>query len=430
MKSISKNTTYVPNRDVKELMLVLKGELKKISGSDIIDGVYVKNKKTTSKMPQSSVSEILEKLKSIQKENEAELGIGETEIKELLNAGFNAKDIEIIYTGYSPSSVNADTEFGNTTSGFISSYADYQKKAVKSIVESASQGMYEIGLKYPDFNWKSIIDKYKIKSTPKIVTKSIGDYEYKYEVYFGNGIAIGHSIANKRRSETWQYDGSSIGELTSKPSKYQKDKSYKAGFNGGYWGIVVKSKDAVYSIVDELLKQSGSYVKDLELFENRLGGIGINEVKNEKFAKGGGVENIEVVPISDDDKLNILVKKKNYTEMSNSEKINFFDNLLKIKHNGEKYTAVGYESIGKGRTFTLEEAKENAKIFKKAYSNYDFIVKEVIGNWAEKDITKKSYVVMSNKKFSQEELSYIKPFVKFSNGGGVGSSFEYTIGGL
>jgi hypothetical protein len=368
MKSVSKNTTYVPNRDVKELMLVLKGELKKISGSDIIDGVYVKNKKTTSKMPQSSVSEILEKLKSIQKENDAELGIGETEIKELLNAGFNAKDIEIIYSGYSPSSVNADTEFGNTTSGFVSSYADYQKRGVKSIVESASQGMYEIGLKYPDFNWKSIIDKYKIKSTPKIVTKSIRDYEYKYEVYFGNGIAIGHSIAYKSGSEAWQDEGNAIGELTSKPSKFQKDRSYKAGFNGGYWGIVVKSKDAVYSIVDDLLKQSGSYVKDLELFENRLGGIGINEVKNEKFAKGGGVG--EITP-----ELNELVTKRAqeiYSKEKGKTKADFdkfFDKAIR---------EFGYEP----------------KLYHK-------IMSEIGGEYEE-----------------------------YSKGGGVGSQFEYTIGGL
>lgn len=138
-----------------------------------------------------------------------------------------------------------------------------------------------------------------------------------------------------------------------------------------------------------------------------------------RLVDGGGVGHIEVVPISDDDKLNILIKKKNYSEMSTSEKMKFFDDLLKIKHNGETFTAVGYESVGKGSTFPLEEAKENAKILKKAYPNYDFIVKEVIGNWAEKDITKKSYVVMSNRKFSQQELGHIKPFVKFAGGGGV-----------
>ena len=402
MKSVSKNTTYVPNRDVKELMLILKGELKKISGSDIIDGVYVKNKKTTSKMPQSSVSEILEKLKSIQKENDAELGIGETEIKELLNAGFNAKDIEIIYSGYSPSSVNADTEFGNTTSGFISSYADYQKRGVKSIVESASQGMYEIGLKYPDFNWKSIIDKYKIKSTPKIVTKSIRDYEYKYEVYFGNGIAIGHSIAYKSGSEAWQDEGNAIGELTSKPSKFQKDRSYKAGFNGGYWGIVVKSKDAVYSIVDDLLKQSGSYVKDLELFENRLGGIGINEVKNEKFAKGGGVG-----------------KKRSLMSMAN---------LVDWKGEGiKKWYMRSYptdelgEELNDDVTFRdLMDALNNKQDVYELMGVADSVVRERLFQYLSL-VYDVDYDVVYKKWLNIDD---------YANGGGVGSQFEYTIGGL
>jgi hypothetical protein len=290
---ISKNTIYVPNRDVKELMLVLKGELKKIKGSDIIDGVYVKNKaKSSSGKSETSVNEILNKLKSIQKENDAELGIGETEIRELLNSGFDAKDIEAIYAGYSPKTVNADTEFGKTTSGLVNSYADYQKKGIKAILESTSNGMYEIGLKYPDFDWKNIISKYEIKSTPKIITMSFsGGREYKYEVYFGKGIAIGHSIARKSKpSDNWEEEGTEIGVLSGKATKYQKERDYKSGFNGGYWGIVVKSKESVYQIVDELLKQSGSYVKDLEVFQNGLGGISIDNVKNEKFEKGGFTE--------------------------------------------------------------------------------------------------------------------------------------------
>jgi hypothetical protein len=42
-KKGSSDYTYVPNKDVKELSVVVKGELKKLMGSDILDGVYVKN---------------------------------------------------------------------------------------------------------------------------------------------------------------------------------------------------------------------------------------------------------------------------------------------------------------------------------------------------------------------------------------------------
>jgi hypothetical protein len=42
-KKGSKDYTYVPNKDVKELSVVIDSESKELKGSDILDGVYVKN---------------------------------------------------------------------------------------------------------------------------------------------------------------------------------------------------------------------------------------------------------------------------------------------------------------------------------------------------------------------------------------------------
>jgi hypothetical protein len=277
--SISKNTTYVPNRDVKELMVVLKGELTKLKGKDILDGVYVKNKRKPSPSTESP-KEIMAVLKKAAKDSDygAEIGFDESDIKSLLESGFSAQDVKNIYIGYTPPLVNADTEFGKTTSGLITRSGDSQKNFIAEIVKNAKNGYFEIGLKYPnDFNWKPIIEKYKISREPKIIETEGVVRKVKFEIYLGKGVAIGHQYSYK-----WNED-----KKWSEEEKYGKLDSKNPEFKGGYWGIVTKSVEDMYFIVDTLLKQSKGYLKDCELFLNRLGGIGVEDVENEKFAKGG-----------------------------------------------------------------------------------------------------------------------------------------------
>jgi hypothetical protein len=284
--SISKNTTYVPNRDVKELMVVLKGELTKLKGKDILDGVYVKNKRKPSPSTESP-KEIMAVLKKAAKDSDygAEIGFDESDIKSLLESGFSAQDVKNIYIGYTPRLVNADTEFGKTTSGLITRSGDSQKNFIAEIVKNAKNGYFEIGLKYPnDFNWKPIIEKYDISREPKIIETKDVVRKNKFEIYLGKGVAIGHQYSYKYNEDKKWSKEDEYGILDSKNPSFEK----------GYWGIVTKNIEDMYFIVDTLLKQSKGYLKDCELFLNRLGGIGVEDVENEKFAKGGEVGVIKI----------------------------------------------------------------------------------------------------------------------------------------
>jgi hypothetical protein len=284
--SISKNTTYVPNRDVKELMVVLKGELTKLKGKDILDGVYVKNKRKPSPLTESP-KEIMAVLKKAAKDSDygAEIGFDESDIKSLLESGFSAQDVKNIYIGYTPRLVNADTEFGKTTSGLITRSGDSQKNFIAEIVKNAKNGYFEIGLKYPnDFNWKPIIEKYDISREPKIIETKDVVRKNKFEIYLGKGVAIGHQYSYKYNEDKKWSKEDEYGILDSKNPSFEK----------GYWGIVTKNIEDMYFIVDTLLKQSKGYLKDCELFLNRLGGIGVEDVENEKFAKGGEVGVIKI----------------------------------------------------------------------------------------------------------------------------------------
>jgi hypothetical protein len=291
---VLKKTTYVPNRDVKELMVVLKGSLTKLSGSDIIDGVYVKNSKSKS-APKENAKELFAQLEKQAKKDDYEIGFDESDIQKLFDAGFSVQDVKNIYFGYTPPIVNADTEFGDKTSGLDSFTADYQKRKIDLILQNSKDGFYEIGLKYPSFDWQSIIKKYSINAKPTIVTTDKSKtFRYKYEIYLGDGIAIGHAISTFR-DNSWEDSEDKIGILNlKKPTEYQKERDYKAGFNGGYWGIVVRNKEILYDVIDTLLKQNDSYLKDLEVFWNGLGGIDSENVEKLKFAKGGKTADLDL----------------------------------------------------------------------------------------------------------------------------------------
>lgn len=279
--SISKSTTYVPNRDVKELMVVLKGELTKLKGKDILDGVYVKNNRKPAGN-KNAAKELLAWFKKEAKNDPygREVGVDESDIEKLLGAGLSEQDVKNILLGYSPSSVKADTEFGSTIDGLITYTGEYQKENIDEIVSNVKNGYYEIGLKYPrGFDWKAIVNKYKISKTPKIIEIKKPQREVKCEIYLGDGVVVGHQYTYKWKGDRKWSEAEVYGELDSNNPK----------FENGYWGIVTKKKEDMYFIVDTLLKQSKGYVKDIALFNNNLGGIGSDEVANEKFRKGGKI---------------------------------------------------------------------------------------------------------------------------------------------
>ena len=404
---ISKSTKYVPNRDVKSLMVVLQGELKSLKGTDIVDGVYLKTgRSSATKNSTNNVNAILEKLKKIQKNNEydADLGLDKNDIQELIDAGFDGNDIEIIYGGYKAPVVNADTEFGDTTSGLVASDSGYQKRLAKRIAESGKKGMFEIGLKYPSFDWKQIVEHYKINVKPKIKIVNRGSYQYKYEIYLGNGVAIGHSIAYKREDKNdWEEDGGSVGVLNfNKPTAFQKSRNHKSGFNGGYWGIVIKNKKDVYYIIDTLLKQKSGYVKDVELFANGLGGISVSDVNDLQFAKGGNVNPLEK-------ELHKLQKELNSSRLSTYRQ---GDNSTE-EQNRQKERAAKLVRFNQVLAMLREDEITGEREGER---------KAGMDNYAKGGKTASSKPKMVRTQFEEEEFEY--------GNGGLLSGFNYSIGGL
>jgi hypothetical protein len=215
----------------------------------------------------------------------------------------------------------------------------------------------------------------------------------------------------------------SIAELKKKP-----EFSFLKGMNKGK---IADDQKRVAKPKGWRFKGKGKYRKPTasEIVAGKKRGNVYYEARNRRSdvsrivrLKDGGGVGVDVFNLSDDEILNLhLLKEDAFGKNRNSDKVAMYlSKALTFRNNGILFKAIGYNDEGRGRAMNFEEAKNTAIHLTKAYPNYTFIVRQVVGDWSNDDITSKDYVVMSDKDFSRTELSYIRPFVKYATGGGVG----------
>lgn len=228
---------------------------------------------------QTAIAEVVDRLADVDEKDRSAM-LHFERIKKLLDAGYTKPEIVTIMVGYGTvHKIQCDGEFVETSrpSGITKLQADYQDEAIKEYVEAAEKNAFELGLKYPEFNWSGIIKKYKIDLTPKIISvRKSGDYTYEYEVFVGKNIAIGHTLRTKKDEDAvWrEYKSAADGK-----------------FNNDYWGVVSSSKSVIEDVAATLVAQTSGYVKDLEIYVNGLGGISERELAGHliAYAKGGAI---------------------------------------------------------------------------------------------------------------------------------------------
>ena len=258
--------TYIPNKDVKELMVVLKGESKKLKGSDILDGVYAKNTALglnsnigkTKLLVDDAYEMIVKKAKDIDNDVSS---VKKSDIKKLMDASFDYKDLEVFYFGVSALDPNVDIAYGSGNFGLDE---EGMKDAIESYISAVNNKSFEIGLKYPELDWNKIIKKYKISKSGKEIDGEIKDYG-REKTYYVSTIFEGEKVVIGTTTDRVRYIN---GKKEPKDDYYQVDPNDLANFRGGYWGLVTSSKTIMYDIANTLLSQKGGYVKDMELFVN------------------------------------------------------------------------------------------------------------------------------------------------------------------
>lgn len=298
--SALKDASYISNRDIVSLTIKKGSDTITINGNDILDGVYLKNS-TTMSVPKESASDIVLKIITKAKELDKKVPfwgnlkekmtiVTASRVQKLLDSGYDTKEIMIIYLGInSVFDVTIDNEFSyNAISGLFDYEISYIDEAIENYVEIANSNEYELGLKYPELDWSKIIEKYNISKTPKEIpqekrTRGNEQTRYIYAIYEGDDVVIS-TTANRER---WL-----DGKKQPKDSYYFRKPITDGNFKDGYWGITSSKKEVIMDILSMIVTQStNSYVKDIAVFRNNLGGADAETlIENKiKFEQGGNI---------------------------------------------------------------------------------------------------------------------------------------------
>jgi len=297
---LSDRTIYVPNRDIKELTIALKNELKTVSGSQVVDGVYLKKKATLSKKKDDLIEKLhgfinSDKTKSEEFKKAAIKFINTSHINKLRKDGLT--DRQIIGYMVGPAfifDIKCDAEFNNSSVEGIFDYREeFWEDNLKTATISVKEGYYEAGIKYVfDADWKKIFKENNIsfdntKKIIKVKSKSHPKYgwqEIEYETYSNGTLIFGREIGRK----VYNLDGT-LERETDIYEELGLEKRSKIDLNGGhYWGVVSKTSPAMDKFLESIFSQTQAYVKDCNYIYNGLGGINYKDVEG-KFAKGGRI---------------------------------------------------------------------------------------------------------------------------------------------
>jgi len=363
---ISSVTTYVPNRSIKELSVLLGKKLKTLKGSDVVDGVYVKNDalKTTKSTSLTSVDGIFEDVISMAKTKRLEDDINivkKDDIQKLLDAGYDNEDIMVIYFGPTAlTNVNIDNEIGL---GLFSYTEDYVPEAIEKLIEASKNKTYELGLKYPDFTWSDIIKKYKIDKSGKDVNGEKRTYNKKveypiYRLFEGDKVVVGTkidriTIINGKKDDN---------------NYFRRDLEEVNNFKGGYWGVVSSDKKIIKDIAKMILRKKSGYVKDIDIFVNGLGGVDANTLDLNKipYELGGEVMVEPTILQNNPDYITSTATMSDYFEKGGAIGFDALAKKVAKRYAGKKVKSEYQDEYGK--TYSDEEAMEvGRKVAAKVY---------------------------------------------------------------
>ena len=287
----NKNYTYIPNENITELHAIINDAHVKFSGKEIRDGIYVQLKKSAEKSQSSNGSgvyeKVLKKLKDYPDYNDSKSIINKNHVQRLLDAGYNQEDIMIIYFGLSAVmdvKINGEYNYSGTPNGGLMQYnPTYIPKTIQRLIEAIKNSSFNMGLKYPDFNWKAINKKYKVNTKAKFVDGAWIEYssddkqKYEYQIFIGDKLVI----------------GSSIGRTVVRDGKTKVDSDGEeitnGNFQGGCWGVWSGDKEVLRDVARMIVSQGSRYIKDISMFTNGLGGVDTRDLDHNKvkYAKGG-----------------------------------------------------------------------------------------------------------------------------------------------
>ena len=301
----SNTYSYLKKAQIKKVEVDLRGKIFDIPGDELLSGVYVKGgkkltpmakkvmaKKTDAEALRNKIIKYATAFYKKEYDSKIEPGmlaeIKTSDIKKFSECGLSEEMIMVFYAGWkSIKAVKCDGEFNYGMAGGVFSYReDYVAELIKEALEFCKNKTFEIGFKYPSFNWKKagmIKPKTEVIDSPKYDTSRIKGKQsivkvtrFLYKGYPMTSVSSVGDIENGKRKADY--------------GKVELLDPTINNFNSSYLAVVSRNIDALFDLSKALLGQKESYVKDFDfLVQSKTFGIAALERFDIKFKEGGKV---------------------------------------------------------------------------------------------------------------------------------------------
>ena len=399
---------YIPQGDIKELKAIVRGEHKTYKTKDILDGAYVKATGTkVAAMNTASADKVLELILAygrFHEEDKKEFDRVAKYIK-LSDIKYFQKYLtnDLIVAFYC--GVRASFDFKgdyemSVLSGIFGVGDDWIEGFIDSGKKACKDKAFELGLKYPDYDFEKLLGKPK---QTKIIKgkKNPNFYQYTYKIWIWDSCVAGKVVGAQRFK-----NGKKEGEYS--------DYTYGEGnanvkLKMGYLGFVSSDSKMLDVILLYMANDENGYVKAAEAIYNGLGGVPPEALKAAKikFDKGGEMKDDKwiqstVKEMEKKGTVGLFTKKAKRRDMTPKQFMKEVlthpeDYDLKTRREaqwmanvtGDKYEWGGKVDTGVGVSDTLNKAYEYAKGGTMKKQGYDDKLDESLSMRKGKASTKK-----------------------------------------
>ena len=270
---------YIPQKAIDELSYTIDKVTKGISGDKLLSGVYVKS---DAKSKTKSGSNLTAKILAMTDDEDKKEVILEKDVKEFQKY-ISDKLITAFYLGLPLAyDFKGDYSYGG---GVITMVVDDAKRKTTQAIKNAKNKKFELGLKYPQYDFEKLLGKPIIKDVfGKTMTFNDGTTEkYQYRLWIWKDCVIGQTIGSENSSRGF------------------KDFTYgeKPTLMGGYKSVQTSKESKLESIINFMAKDKDGFVKDNNVLYNGLGGANFEtlETNKIKYAKGGEMDSEDIVSV-------------------------------------------------------------------------------------------------------------------------------------
>ena len=263
---------YVPQEAIDELSYTMGKVSKSVSGSNVLSGAYVKSG-SKAKTKSKGANDLTKRLLAMTDDEDKTKVILEKDVKEMQKY-VSDKLIIAFYLGLPKAyDFKGDYSYGG---GVINYDLNRLKKRVADTLKNIKANKFEMGLKYPQYDFEKLLGKPTIKDVfGKTTTFNDGSTEkYKYRLWIWKDCVIGQTIGSES-SRRGGYTDYTYGE--------------EPTLMGGYKSVQTSKESKLESIAKFMADDKNGFVKDNDVLYNGLGGTTFETLdKNKiKYQAGG-----------------------------------------------------------------------------------------------------------------------------------------------